>query len=382
MHLRPIFEEDAQSLIPILMDQTVNKTYMLPDFESFDAAKPLFQKLMTLSQDDTRFVRAICKEDAVIGFLNDVETCDGAMELGYVLSPAYHNRGYMTQALGIAIEEVFAKGYHTVITGAFEENKASIRVMQKNGMELMEKVDIIPYRGKEHRCVYYCKKRKDTTLRYKCLLLDHDDTVVQSEATVNYPCFCRFLEKYRPGQTMTKDEYVEGCSKLPFVDMCRERFNFTDEELELEYHFWKAYAKEHIAESYPGIREFLLEYRAMGGKICVSSMSSAETILRDYRTHFGFEPDLIFGWDLPEDKRKPDPYAPNAVMAHYGFAPEDILIVDDMKFAVSMARKSGCPIAFAGWGRKEYPQVCAEMETLCDETFYTIDDLRNYLFQA
>jgi phosphoglycolate phosphatase/pyrophosphatase PpaX len=181
---------------------------------------------------------------------------------------------------------------------------------------------------------------------------------------------------------MTMEEYVEGCSRLPFVDMCRERFNFTDEELELEYRFWKAYAKEHIAESFPGIREFLLEYRARGGKICVSSMSSTETILRDYRTHFGFEPDLIFGWDLPEDKRKPDPYAPNAVMAHYGFDANDILIVDDMKFAVSMARKSGCAIAFAGWGRKEYPQVCAEMENLCDETFYTIEDLRNYLFQA
>ena len=62
--------------------------------------------------------------------------------------------------------------------------------------------------------------------------------------------------------------------------------------------------------------------------------------------------------------------------------PEDILIVDDMKFAVSMARKSGCAIAFAGWGRKEYPQVCAEMEDLCDETFYNISDLRNFLVQA
>ena len=27
-------------------------------------------------------------------------------------------------------------------------------------------------------------------LKYPCLVLDHDDTVVQSEATVNYPFFC------------------------------------------------------------------------------------------------------------------------------------------------------------------------------------------------
>ena len=27
-------------------------------------------------------------------------------------------------------------------------------------------------------------------LRFPCLVLDHDDTVVASEASVNYPCFC------------------------------------------------------------------------------------------------------------------------------------------------------------------------------------------------
>lgn len=28
-------------------------------------------------------------------------------------------------------------------------------------------------------------------LRYRCLVLDHDDTVVRSAETVNYPQFCR-----------------------------------------------------------------------------------------------------------------------------------------------------------------------------------------------
>ena len=30
-------------------------------------------------------------------------------------------------------------------------------------------------------------------LKYPCLVLDHDDTVVASEATVNYPCFVEVL---------------------------------------------------------------------------------------------------------------------------------------------------------------------------------------------
>ena len=34
-------------------------------------------------------------------------------------------------------------------------------------------------------------------LRYPCLVLDHDDTVVQSEATVNYPFFVYILDAYQ-----------------------------------------------------------------------------------------------------------------------------------------------------------------------------------------
>ena len=57
-----------------------------------------------------------------------------------------------------------------------------------------------------------------------------------------------------------------------------------------------------------------------------------------------------------------------------------MLIVDDMKFAVSMARTAGSPIAFAGWGRKDFPVLCEEMETLCDFSFYNIREFEEFLF--
>ena len=31
-------------------------------------------------------------------------------------------------------------------------------------------------------------------MKYRCLILDHDDTVVASEESVNYPCFLEVLE--------------------------------------------------------------------------------------------------------------------------------------------------------------------------------------------
>ena len=44
----------------------------------------------------------------------------------------------------------------------------------------------------------------------------------------------------------------------------------------------------------------------------------------------------------------------------------DLLIVDDMKPAYEMASNANVPIAFAAWGRKDYPAICTEMNALCD----------------
>lgn len=217
-------------------------------------------------------------------------------------------------------------------------------------------------------------------LRYPCLILDHDDTVVQSETTVNYPCFCRYLEQYRSGMNLTLSEYVDGCSQMTFAGMCKTRFSLTDEEMQQEYKFWKTYMQTHIPQAFPGIKELLHDYRKAGGKICVVSMSSEDIILRDYRHHFDLIPDIIYGCDLPEEHQKPSTWAMEQIRMQYGFSREELLVVDDMKFAVSMARNAGSPIAFAGWGRRDFPANCKEMTALCDYAFFTVESFRDFLF--
>ena len=44
-------------------------------------------------------------------------------------------------------------------------------------------------------------------MRYKCLVLDHDDTVVNSTATIHYPAFLEALKLLRPGVTISLDDY-------------------------------------------------------------------------------------------------------------------------------------------------------------------------------
>lgn len=217
-------------------------------------------------------------------------------------------------------------------------------------------------------------------LKYPCLVLDHDDTVVQSEATVNYPFFVYILDQFRPGTTITLEEYVDGCCNLGFADMCRKWYGFTEQELVDEYKGWQEYIMDHIPAPFPGIETIIRRHKEAGGILCVVSHSSNRNILRDYREHFGIEPDAIYSWDLPEQLRKPSTYALEDIMNTYGFSPSQLLIVDDMKPAWEMATKAGVPIAFAAWGRKDYPQIAAEMHSLCDFSFDSTEDMEKFLF--
>ena len=217
-------------------------------------------------------------------------------------------------------------------------------------------------------------------LKYPCLVLDHDDTVVQSETTINYPYFCYILDQFRPGQAITLEEYTNGCFYPGFADMCRQRYNFTDQELKDEYHGWMEYVMTHIPDPFPGIKELILRYKEAGGIICVVSHSSVRNITRDYQTHFNILPDDIYGWDLPEHQRKPSVYPLEQIMEKYQLKPHELLVVDDLKPAWEMCRNAGVPIAFAAWSKQNNPSIMTEMTELCDFTFQSPEELEKFLY--
>lgn len=218
-------------------------------------------------------------------------------------------------------------------------------------------------------------------LKYKCLVLDHDDTVVQSMKTLSYPFFVLELEQFRPGATISLEDYILDCHRYGFADLCRERFGFTDEELKIEHRQWMDYILQHIPDAYPGVGRIIRRQKEEGGLLCVVSHSSYDNIIRDYRVHFGIQPDAIYGWDLEPQQRKPNPWPLQDIMAKFGLKPEEILVVDDMKLACKMAHPLGVKVAYAGWSGMGVPSLTAEMEQLCNFTFNSIEEIEKFLFE-
>lgn len=217
-------------------------------------------------------------------------------------------------------------------------------------------------------------------LKYPCLVLDHDDTVVQTMKTMSYPFFLYGLNIFRPGQTISFADYVRDCHHYGFVELCRMRYAYTDEELSKEHDMWMEYILGNTPSPYPGIGKVLQRQKEGGGLICVVSHSREDNILRDYRAHFGFDPDAVYGFERPEEQRKPNPYPLQDIMRRFSLSPNDILVVDDMKLSCKMTAPLGIKVAYSGWNGLGVPEVQEEMSAICDFTFDTVADFEKFLF--
>ena len=153
--LRPFMETDTEDMLAILTNKEIAKTYMLPDFASYEDAKNLFERLKSLSHSHERFVYGIDLDGRIIGYIHDVQVEQDEVEVGYVIYPDHKGQGFATESLKGIIGEFFHAGFQSVTAGAFEGNIASMRVMEKSGMTLIEKTEQIPYRDQILHCIFY-----------------------------------------------------------------------------------------------------------------------------------------------------------------------------------------------------------------------------------
>ena len=217
------------------------------------------------------------------------------------------------------------------------------------------------------------------SLKYKCLVLDHDDTVVNSTATIHYPSFMEYCHKRFPNINITLEEYIKYNFDPGVVPFFKNICGMSDEDMKDEQDFWIEYVKNHVPKAYPGIKEIIEEYKKRGGIVAVVSHSYSENILRDYKENGLPMPDITFGWEIPRELRKPSPWALEQIMKKYNLSNSDLVVIDDLKPGYDMAKSVSVPFIAAGWSN-DIEEIETFMRNHCDKYCKSVSELYSYLF--
>lgn len=187
-------------------------------------------------------------------------------------------------------------------------------------------------------------------MKYRCLVLDHDDTAVNSTKCIHYPCFLETLSILRPGKTISLEDFFKCNFDPGFFKLCTDIYGYTEDEMKFESDYWLKYAFSHTAEFLDGIPEIIKRQKKEGGIICVVSHSSPDFILKDYKTASLPEPDIIFGYNPKEkEKMKPSTFPLTEIMRIFNVDKSEMLVVDDLKPGYDMAANAGVDFAYSGW---------------------------------
>jgi phosphoglycolate phosphatase-like HAD superfamily hydrolase len=219
-------------------------------------------------------------------------------------------------------------------------------------------------------------------LRYRCLILDHDDTAVDSTSVIHYPAHVEIMRQLRPKiEPVSLEEWFRKNFEPGIMGYLKTDLAFTPTEMELEFSIWREYNLKLIPRFYAGFINLLQEFKKKGGIVTVVSHSEVDIINTHYQSlgkDDGFSPDKIFGWSDDESKRKPSPYPVNQILSKFGLQKEEALIVDDLRPGVEMAKAAGVAVAAAGWAH-QIPEIRSYMEENCQYYFTDIGNFRSFI---
>jgi len=219
-------------------------------------------------------------------------------------------------------------------------------------------------------------------MKYRCLMIDHDDTTVDSTPSIHYPAHREQMKQLdRPEDILSLEDwflinYEPGIG--PFMS---ETLKLNSEEQKLCYRVWREYTTSLVPDFFPGILPLLRDFRGSGGIVVVVSHSEADVIKKHYELQQelpGFLPDRIIGWEGIAEKHKPHPWPVYSVMEEFGLFREDILVVDDLKPGILMARRAEVDAAAVNWSHR-HPVIREGLAELATYSLDSVEDLRHLL---
>lgn len=226
------------------------------------------------------------------------------------------------------------------------------------------------------------EERKDK-IRFRCLVIDHDDTTVESTAAVHYPAHVRSMEELRPGQPIVDlDTWFLKNHGVGIGKFFAEEIRWTPAERARELEIWRAAAAAQTPEFYPGFLALLRRFVAAGGVVVTCTHSEEQMVRRHYAVRGGgFVPAHVYGWVADRSRMKPSAFPVLDAMNRFHLEPADILVLDDLAPGIQMGKAAGVATAAAGWGQgHRVPLIRDEMKAMCDYYFASVPEFEHFLF--
>jgi beta-phosphoglucomutase-like phosphatase (HAD superfamily) len=238
--------------------------------------------------------------------------------------------------------------------------------------------------GHDRQARYDRERGGNGKTRYSCLIIDHDDTAVDGTRQVHYPAHLKAMEVLRPGiPPVDLDTWFLKNFDPGIMGFLVDELGLTREELALEHEIWRGFTSRGEPPFYPGFLDALAAYKSLGGHVVVVSHSESHIIRGHYERAAngnGVTPDLVFGWELAPDRRKPNPYPVHEAIRLLQLVPRDVLVVDDLKPGVDMAKAAGVDAAAAGWSH-DIPAIREFMGEACVAYLATVAEFADYILR-
>ncbi|MFA6262094.1 MAG: GNAT family N-acetyltransferase [Bacteroidia bacterium] len=161
--LRNFQPEDAEALFELRSDPQIMQYINRPVAKAVTEVSELIERIMAETQQNKSVAWCICQKEnqRLIGFIGlwrmEPENLRG--ELGYMLHPLHHKKGFMQEALEAVLEYGFKTILcHTIMADVHPGNKSSINLLERNQF-LREAYfhENIFFEGQYHDTVIYCR---------------------------------------------------------------------------------------------------------------------------------------------------------------------------------------------------------------------------------
>ncbi|MFP4112593.1 MAG: HAD family hydrolase [Candidatus Woesearchaeota archaeon] len=214
------------------------------------------------------------------------------------------------------------------------------------------------------------------------MLLDHDETTVDSTTSIHYPAHVETMRLLRPDcEPVTLDSWYNMNFHPGIMGFYKDILKLSPVELEEEFRIWRSYTEKIIPEFFDGIFDSLEEYKKKGGIIIINSHSQKDIIEKHFK-HYNKEHlvDHIFGWDHDENKRKPNKWIVDETQRLYNVSLDEILVIDDLKPGFDMAKSAGVEFAWSAWAHN-IPEIRKFMEQNADHVLEKVDDFKELILK-